>query len=81
LSYGIYVFAYPLGMIVALTGLAEWGVGGIIGGTIALVLPLAWMSWALIESRALRLRGWSPTAGRGVSAVVSPRAMLRDLMS
>jgi peptidoglycan/LPS O-acetylase OafA/YrhL len=61
LSYGIYVFAYPLSMVLALTSLADWGVGGIISGTIALVLPLAWLSWALIESKALRLRHWSPS--------------------
>ena len=75
LSYGIYVFAYPLAMVLALTSLADWGVGGIIGGTLVLVLPIAWLSWALIESKALRWRRWSPSTRRPDVPVARPVAV------
>ena len=62
-SYGIYVFAYPLGQVLAVAGLASWGVGGLIAGTVGLVIPIAWLSWTLIESRAMRLRRLAAISG------------------
>ena len=63
-SYGIYVFAFPIAGVLGLTGLSTLGVGAMIAGTVALVLPMAWLSWTLLESRALRLR-WSAAEGTG----------------
>jgi peptidoglycan/LPS O-acetylase OafA/YrhL len=64
LSYGIYVFAFPVAGLLELTVLPTLGVGAMIAGTVALVLPMAWLSWTLLESRELRLR-WSPVEGTG----------------
>jgi peptidoglycan/LPS O-acetylase OafA/YrhL len=65
LSYGVYVFAFPLAGLLELTVLRTLGVAAMIAGTVALVLPMAWLSWTLLESRALRLR-WSPVSGTGI---------------
>jgi peptidoglycan/LPS O-acetylase OafA/YrhL len=64
LSYGVYVLAFPIAGLLELTVLPTLGVGAMIAGTVALVLPMAWLSWTLLESRALRLR-WSAVDGMG----------------
>jgi peptidoglycan/LPS O-acetylase OafA/YrhL len=52
LSYGTYVFAFPVQKVLA----TEFDTLGVIVGTILIVLPMAWLSWTLVESRALRWR-------------------------
>jgi peptidoglycan/LPS O-acetylase OafA/YrhL len=54
LSYGIYIYGWPCEQIISwLTrGRAPWW--GVTLGALALVVPLAWLSWHGVEKRALR---------------------------
>jgi peptidoglycan/LPS O-acetylase OafA/YrhL len=49
LSYGTYVFAYPVQRVLGI----ELDTFGVIVGTILIVLPMAWLSWTFVESRVL----------------------------
>jgi peptidoglycan/LPS O-acetylase OafA/YrhL len=60
LSYGVYVFAYPIQQVLAVAGVPALGLGVMIAASIALVLPLALTSWTLVERPALSLRSHSP---------------------
>ncbi|RIJ78433.1 acyltransferase [Nakamurella silvestris] len=56
LSYGMYIYAFPMQQLLATVGLASWGAVGFgIVSTLATV-PLAAASWFLIERRALRYK-------------------------
>jgi peptidoglycan/LPS O-acetylase OafA/YrhL len=52
LSYGSYVFAFPVQQVLAV----QFDTLGVLVGTILIVLPMAWLSWTFVESRALGLR-------------------------
>ena len=60
LSYGIYIYAAPVEQLLATWNVGRLGPAVFIALTLALTLPLAIASWFLIESRALRLKGWRP---------------------
>ncbi len=53
-SYGVYVYAFPLGQLLVLAGVTA--VLPLAGLTVLAVLPVAWLSWQLVESPALRLK-------------------------
>lgn len=68
LSYGLYIYGWPTQQVIAMLGLGAlvpvWAFAGI---SFLLTLPLAWLSWRLIERPAMR-------AGRQVpTAAVEPR--------
>lgn len=69
LSYGVYLFAYPVtNSIVSLTGQRLSG-GSVFVIGLVFILPLAWLSWHLIEARCLSLKRLLPahdlnTSGR-----------------
>lgn len=56
-SYGTYLYAFPVAVLLANAGVPDLGVVVYIAATIALTLPLAWASWLLVERPALRLKG------------------------
>jgi len=56
LSYGTYVYAFPLQQLLACLGLATLPVAAFAGLSIAVTLPLAAASWFLVERPALRLK-------------------------
>jgi peptidoglycan/LPS O-acetylase OafA/YrhL len=64
LSYGTYLYAFPVTQIwvEALQPVSPWVVLSL---TLATTLPLAWLSWNLVERHALRLKG---RLRRGASA-------------
>jgi peptidoglycan/LPS O-acetylase OafA/YrhL len=63
LSYGVYVYAWPVQQVLVLAGLARFGPGPFIAAALACVVPLAWLSWKFVERPALRVaRRRSPTA-------------------
>lgn len=62
LSYGAYVFAYPIQRSLVGVGIDEPMAVAIL--TIAIVLPLAWLSWTFVESPAIRLRHRRWSLGR-----------------
>ncbi|MBW0108075.1 acyltransferase [Pseudonocardia sp. KRD-182] len=66
LSYGLYVYAWPVQILLLIAGANLWPVAvyGVTSLTIALLM--AWASWTWIEAPALRFKSWSlPRLGRG----------------
>jgi peptidoglycan/LPS O-acetylase OafA/YrhL len=55
-SYGVYLYAFPVSQLVAAAGLNGLGYGPYVAVVGAVVLPLSLASWWLIESPALRLK-------------------------
>jgi peptidoglycan/LPS O-acetylase OafA/YrhL len=64
LSYGIYVYAWPVQVLLLVAGAAAWPVLLYGAASLAVALLLAWASWTWVESPALRLKSWSPGSGR-----------------
>jgi peptidoglycan/LPS O-acetylase OafA/YrhL len=60
LSYGVYVFAYPIQQVLAVAGVPALGLGVMIAASVGLVLPLALTSWTLVERPALAFRSHRP---------------------
>ena len=54
LSYGMYVLAYPVQLAIATAGLP---LPIMAAASLAVIVPLAFLSWTFIESPALSLRG------------------------
>jgi len=55
LSYGVYIYAFPVQQVLVMTGVRRLGAAPFMVAALALALPLAWVSWALVERPALRL--------------------------
>ncbi len=60
ISYGVYIYAFPVGQLFALAGLQKAGYVPYTLCTIAGTLPLAAASWWGIERWALKARAWQP---------------------
>ncbi len=71
LSYGVYIFAWPVQMALAIHGVPAWGIGWYMLSCVLLVLPFAAMSWWLIEKPAMNLKDRIPWAS---DAAVRPKA-------
>ena len=56
LSYGTYIYAFPLQMLLAEHGLQRHGVLAFVAGSMLTTTAAAWVSWHLIEKRALALK-------------------------
>lgn len=56
LSYGLYVYAFPVQQLVALLGGARFGVAGYVVLSVLGTVPFAAASWFCVERPALRLR-------------------------
>jgi peptidoglycan/LPS O-acetylase OafA/YrhL len=69
LSYGLYIYGWPAEQLVMWLsgGRAAWW--QVFLGSLAIALPLAWLSWHGVEKWALR---WSRTIGRRPSLAVAP---------
>jgi peptidoglycan/LPS O-acetylase OafA/YrhL len=63
LSYGLYVYAWPVQVLLLLAGAAAWPVLLYGAASLGAVLLLAWASWTWVEAPALRLKSWSPGSG------------------
>jgi len=59
-SYGLYIYAYPVQQTLAWLGLQRKGVTAYFFGAMILTLPLAILSWHLIEKAAARLKRRPP---------------------
>ncbi|KQR38842.1 acyltransferase family protein [Microbacterium sp. Leaf159] len=72
ISYGFYIYAWPIQQLTVLFGGDRWGMAVFIGITIIGTVALAALSWFLVERpcmRRVRSRGSSPR-----SAIVAPSA-------
>ncbi|OUJ72741.1 hypothetical protein BXP70_17750 [Hymenobacter crusticola] len=57
-SYGIYLYGWPLLQLVLLYAQGHLTVGGVFGCTMALVVPVAALSWHLVEKPFLRFKSF-----------------------
>ncbi|WP_298589688.1 acyltransferase [uncultured Kocuria sp.] len=74
LSYGVYIYAYPVQQLLVLLGTASWGVAVNSLLVLLLTLPLALLSWTLVEKPALRAKAWLDPRDRPDRRVPSPDA-------
>ena len=59
-SYGMYIYAYPVQVLLAIWGVTKWGYAPYALLGVAATVPLAVASWWLVERPALRLKRWTP---------------------
>lgn len=64
ISYGMYIFAFPIQQLLASAGLQRLGIVPMIVGSIVCTIPVAAGSWIFIERRALRLKHLARVVGR-----------------
>ena len=60
ISYGVYIYAYPIGQLLALAGVQRFGYFPFMLATVIGTLPLAAASWWGLEKWALKARRWQP---------------------
>lgn len=63
-SYGIYVYGFLVQQFTASLGWNNMGYGLWVLVTILITGACAWLSWHVVEKRALQLKDWGP--GRGI---------------
>ena len=59
-SYGTYIYGFPIQQLLATAGAASLGVGLFAVLSLALTLVVAWLSWRFVERPAMRLRKRRP---------------------
>lgn len=68
-SYGFYIYAWPVQQLVAILGGAKFGMAVYLGITTVVTFALGWLSWMLVERHFIRLvRGRSSTSTTAVPA-------------
>jgi peptidoglycan/LPS O-acetylase OafA/YrhL len=72
ISYGVYIYGFPIEQLLALNGVPEHGHVLYLGASIALALVAGWISWHVVESHALRLKSWRPGGSRRTSPAGHP---------
>lgn len=70
LSYGAYIYAFPVQLVLASAGVHTLGVPVYIAASILVTLLVAAASWFLVERRALRLKPRRPAGAVHTGAVV-----------
>lgn len=71
LSYGLYVYAWPVQATLLVAGAGAWWTPGFVLASLAISLGCALLSWSWVESPALRLKSWTP--GRLMTSKPSPK--------
>ena len=59
-SYGIYIYSFPVAMLLGSYGVANHGYALFFTMSVLCTIPLAVASWWLIERPALKMRRWKP---------------------
>ena len=57
LSYGIYIYGFPIQQLLTIYGLNKLGFPAYLSGAVAIALGLAFLSWIVVEKPALSLKG------------------------
>lgn len=60
ISYGVYIYAFPVQLLLAIGGVADLGLWSYTALSMILVVPLAWASWVLVERPMMGLRTLVP---------------------
>jgi peptidoglycan/LPS O-acetylase OafA/YrhL len=60
LSYGLYVYAWPVQATLLVMGAADWWLPVYLAVSLVAALAMALLSWTFIESPALALKSWTP---------------------
>ena len=55
-SYGLYIYGFPITQLLLIWGVAGWGLIPFTILSALLTVPLAVLSWWLVEKHALRLK-------------------------
>lgn len=63
-SYGVYIWGFLVEQLLARIGVYKLGYFPLAIGTLVVSLGMAWLSWHVIEKRAMSLKDWGP--GRGI---------------
>lgn len=66
ISYGVYIWAFPVQQLIVVAGLSWLGGWGTALLAFILTVPLAWASWWFVEKPAMRLGGLVPSTRRRV---------------
>lgn len=74
ISYGVYIYAWPIQQVLAALGADSFGPvwSGVLA--LAVTIPLAWASWKLVEEPSMRLRKRIPRRWYGDKPRMSSRA-------
>jgi len=60
LSYGLYVYAWPVQASLLVVGADAWPLPVYAMASLVLALALAYLSWTWVEAPALALKSWTP---------------------
>lgn len=63
-SYGTYIYAFPIQMLLAAAGAHRLGLVPYVLLSLGVTTVAAAVSWHVVEKHALRLKGWSPRLPR-----------------
>ena len=72
ISYGVYIYAFPVQQVLVLYGGANHGILVYIALTVALTFPLAALSWKLVEQPAMRRKRTVPARPQIVPSASPP---------
>ncbi|KAJ1684512.1 hypothetical protein LUZ63_020267 [Rhynchospora breviuscula] len=67
-SYGVYIYAFPVQQLLAAAGLQQAGLPVFVLVSVVGALAAGWMSWTLVERHALR---WKPQRPRRLVVLVA----------
>ncbi|MEO7587385.1 MAG: hypothetical protein ABIS84_05095, partial [Arachnia sp.] len=70
ISYGTYLYAFPVQQLLVLSGVAKLGVGAFIGLSAVMTMPLAAASWFAVERPAMMARHLPARWRRGASVTM-----------
>ena len=78
ISFGLYLYAFPVQLLLTVLGVPKLGLLPYIAMTVLLTVPLAIASWLLIEKPALRLKSRGP--GRSQTRGTNSAGPAHDLV-
>ncbi|MBX6750153.1 MAG: acyltransferase [Micromonosporaceae bacterium] len=71
-SYGVYIYGFVGQQVFASLGWQRWGFVAFSAISLAAAYGAAFLSWHLVEKRALALKGWTPRLRARTTAVPAP---------